>query len=150
MLRNYVGDSAFFKSLNLYLQNKKFSSAEAQDLRLALKMLQVRILTGSGTNGTIAVVIRNSNINYDYDVNGKTAKVFVKQTQSGKVFKLPVAIDVYQGTEKTRYKVWAEHQADTFIFHTVSKPALINVDGDKILLCEKNEHKTLDNYIFQY
>jgi aminopeptidase N len=37
-----------------------------------------------------------------------------------------------------------------YVFHTVSKPDLINVDGDKILLCEKTEHKTLDNYIFQY
>ena len=63
---------------------------------------------------------------------------------------MPVAIDVYQGLEKKRYKVWAQHQADTFTFHTVSKPDLINVDGDKILLCEKTEHKNLDNYIFQY
>jgi len=30
------------------------------------------------------------------------------------------------------------------------KPNLINVDADKVLLCEKTEHKTLDNYIFQY
>ena len=29
MLRNYVGDSAFFKSLNLYLTTNKFKSAEA-------------------------------------------------------------------------------------------------------------------------
>src|SRR5664280_3029013 len=37
MLRNYVGDSAFFKSLNLYLTRHKYSSAEAQDLRLAFE-----------------------------------------------------------------------------------------------------------------
>jgi aminopeptidase N len=37
MLRNYVGDSAFFKSLNLYLTNNKFKSAEAQNLRLAFE-----------------------------------------------------------------------------------------------------------------
>jgi aminopeptidase N len=52
--------------------------------------------------------------------------------------------------EKKRYNVWAEHQADTFTFQTVSRPGLINVDGDKALLCEKTEHKDLDNYIFQY
>ncbi len=37
MLRNCVGDSAFFKSLNLYLRTKKFSSSEAQYLRLAFE-----------------------------------------------------------------------------------------------------------------
>ena len=36
MLRNYVGDSAFFKSLNLYLNNFKFKNAEAQNLRWLL------------------------------------------------------------------------------------------------------------------
>ncbi len=55
-----------------------------------------------------------------------------------------------RGTGKKRYKVWAEHQADTFVFQTVSRPDLINVDGDKILLCEKTDNKSLDNYIFQY
>ena len=34
MLKNYVGDDAFYKSLNLYLTTKKFGTAEAQDLRL--------------------------------------------------------------------------------------------------------------------
>ena len=37
MLRNYVGDSAFWKSLNLYLNTYKFQSAEAQELRLAFE-----------------------------------------------------------------------------------------------------------------
>ena len=80
----------------------------------------------------------------------KQLKYLLKQTQPDKVFKLPVAIDLYQGGEKKRYKVWIEHQADTFSFPSASRPDLINVDGDKILLCNKTEHKTLDNYIFQY
>jgi aminopeptidase N len=37
MLRNYVGDSAFYASLKLYLDQKKFKSAEAQELRLAFE-----------------------------------------------------------------------------------------------------------------
>jgi aminopeptidase N len=150
MLRNCVGDSAFFKSLNLYLRTKKFSSAEAHDLRLAFEEV-----TGQDMNWFWNQWYFNSghpklDINYDYDASGKTARVFIKQTQTGKIFKLPVAIDVYQGSEKKRYKVWAQHQIDTFTFQTVTRPDLINVDGDKVLLCEKNDHKTLDNYVYQY
>ena len=37
MLRNFVGDSAFFKALNLYLTTNKFKSAEAHHLRLAFE-----------------------------------------------------------------------------------------------------------------
>jgi aminopeptidase N len=150
MLRYCVGDSAFFKSLNLYLRTRKFNSAEAQDLRLAFEDVTGQDLNWFWNQWYYGSGHPKLDINYNYDTDGKTARVFIKQTQAGKIFKLPIAIDVYEGTEKKRYKVWAEHQADTFVFHTVSKPNLINVDGDKILLCEKTEHKTLDNYIFQY
>ena len=150
MLRNYVGDSAFFKSLNLYLTTKKFNSAEPQDLRLAFEDVTGQDLNWFWNQWYYGSGHPKLNINYDYDAAGKTSKVFIKQTQSGKIFKLPIAIDIYQGNDKKRYKVWIEHTADTFVFNTVSRPDLINVDGDKILLCEKSENKTLDNYMFQY
>jgi len=44
MLRNYVGDSAFFKALNLYLTTNKFKSAEAHQLRLAFEEVTGRDL----------------------------------------------------------------------------------------------------------
>jgi aminopeptidase N len=150
MLRNFVGDSAFYKSLNLYLRTKKFSSAEAHDLRLAFEEVTGQDLNWFWNQWYFGSGHPKLYINYDYNPDGKTARVFIKQLQSGQIFKLPVAIDVYQGLERKRYNVWAEHKADTFTFQTVSKPDLINVDGDKIILCEKTEHKDLDNYIFQY
>jgi aminopeptidase N len=150
MLRNCVGDSAFFKSLNLYLRTRKFNSAEAQDLRLAFEEVTGQDLNWFWNQWYYGSGHPKLDINYDYDTAGKTVKVIIKQTQPDRIFKLPIAIDVYQDTDKKRYKVWAEHQVDTFVFHTVTKPDLINVDADKVLLCEKTEHKTLDNYIFQY
>jgi len=150
MLRNCVGDSAFFKSLNLYLRTKKFSSSESHDLRLAFEEVTGQDLNWFWNQWYFGSGHPKLDINYEYAPSGKTAKVTVKQTQTGKIFRLPVAIDVYDGTAKKRYKVWLEHPVDTFVFNTVNKPELINVDGDKILLCEKDDHKTLDNYIFQY
>jgi aminopeptidase N len=150
MLRNYVGDSAFYKSLNLYLRTKKFNSAEAHDLRLAFENITGEDLNWFWNQWYFGSGHPKLDINYIYDPSGKSAKVIIKQKQKGKIFKLPLSIDVYQGQAKKRYKVWADHQADTFVFRTVSRPDLINVDGDKILLCEKSDNKTLDNYIFQY
>ncbi len=37
-----------------------------------------------------------------------------------------------------------------FIISYKKRPDLINVDGDKIILCQKEDHKTLDNFIYQY
>jgi aminopeptidase N len=150
MLRNCVGDSAFFKSLNLYLRTKKFSSAEAHDLRLAFEEVTGQDLNWFWNQWYYGSGHPKLDISYAYDQSGKTARVFVKQTQQGKIFKMPIAIDVYQGTDKKRYKVWLQHPVDTFVFNTVTKPDLINVDGDKMLLCEKMDHKTMDNFMFQY
>ena len=150
MLRNYVGDSAFFKSLNLYLTTRKFKSAEAQDLRLAFEEVTGQDLNWFWNQWYYGSGHPKLDISYDYDAASKTAKVFIKQSQTGKIFRFLIAVDVYQSAEKKRYKVWVDQAADTFSFPAGSKPDLINVDGDKILLCDKTEHKTLDNYIFQY
>ena len=65
-------------------------------------------------------------------------------------FKLPFAIDIYEGSEKKRYKVWMNDASDTFSFAVNAKPDLINVDADKVLVCEKKDHKTAENFIYQY
>lgn len=150
MLRNYVGDSAFYKSLNLFLTTYKFKAVEAQELRLAFEEVTGQDLNWFWNQWYYGSGHPKLDISYDYDQSTGTAKVYVKQTQPDKVFKLPVAIDLYQGGVKKRFNVWLEHQSDTFAFHAETRPDLINFDGDKILLCEKSEHKTLDNYIFQY
>lgn len=150
MLRSYVGDSAFYKSLNLYLTRYKFNSAEAQELRLAFEDVTGQDLNWFWNQWYYGSGHPKLDISYGYDDATKTAKVFVKQTQTGNLFKLPVAIDVYQNAGKKRNNVWLENKADTFAFPAASVPDLINVDGDKILLCEKTDNKTLDNFIFQY
>lgn len=150
MLRNYVGDTAFYRSLNLFLKTYKFKAVEAQELRLSFEEITGQDLNWFWNQWFYGSGHPKLDISYDYDSRTQNARVFVKQTQTDKVFRLPVAIDLYQGGAKKRYRVWVEHQADTFAFPSQGRPDLINFDADKILLCEKTDHKTLDNYAFQY
>ncbi len=151
MLRKYIGDSAFFKGLNLYLQTNKFKAAEAHHLRLALEETSGKDLHWYFDQWYFGSGHPKLDIQYKFDSTQKQTLVVVKQTQtSGKIFKLPTYIDVYQGISKTRYPVWIENKTDSFYFPSATKPDLINFDGDKILLCEKKENKTLDHYIHQY
>ncbi|MGD0341426.1 MAG: M1 family aminopeptidase [Bacteroidales bacterium] len=150
MLRNYVGEAAFYKSLNLYLTTHKFGTVEAQDLRLAFEDVTGQDLNWFWNQWFYGSGHPKLSISYAYDQAKQTAKVFVSQTQDDKIFKLPVAIDVYQGGGKKRYNVWFENKADTFAFPADTRPDLINVDGDKILLYQKTDNKSIDNYIFQY
>lgn len=150
MLRNYVGDSAFFKSLNLYLTTYKFKSAEAHQLRLAFEEITGKDLNWFFNQWYFGSGHPTLDINYSYDEATQQVKVLVKQTQKDKLFKLPVAIDIYNGSNKTRHQVWVENSVDSFVFASATKPDLINFDGDKVLLCTKKENKTFDNYLHQY
>ena len=92
-------------------------------------------------------------IDYNYDIPGMAgvAEVIIQQTQkTGKIFTLPVAIDVYMNGTAKRYNVWIKNQTDTFYFTVTGKPELINVDADKILLAEKTDNKSDENYINQF
>ena len=63
MLRNYVGDEAFFIALNKYLTEYKFKSAEVSQLRLILEEI-----TGKDLNWFFDQWINTSN-NIDYSIN---------------------------------------------------------------------------------
>ncbi|NCU03931.1 MAG: M1 family peptidase, partial [Chitinophagaceae bacterium] len=150
MLRNFVGDSAFFKSLNLYLTTNKYKSTEAHQLRLAFEEVTGKDLNWFFNQWYFGAGHPVLDITYSYDESSKLAQVIVKQTQKDKLFQLPVAIDIYHGSNKTRQQVWVKNAVDTFTFAATSKPDLINFDADKILLAVKKENKTLDEYIHQY
>lgn len=151
MLRNYVGNDAFNKALNVYLTENKFQAAEAHNLRLAFEKVTGQDLNWFFNQWYFGDGHPVLDIDYVYNENAKTVQVIIKQTQkSGKIFTLPIAIDVYNGAKKERYNVWVKNQNDTFYFKYSSRPDLVNVDGDKILLAIKKDNKTLDNYIHQY
>ena len=151
MLRNFVGDSAFFKALNLYLTTNKFKSAEAHQLRLAFEEVSGRDLNWYFNQWYFGSGHPSVNIDYVYDDAAGKVNVIINQTQkTGKVFILPMAIDIYNGSQKVRHNVWVRNAIDTFSFNYSKKPDLVNVDGDKVMLWIKKDNKTLDNFIHQY
>ncbi|MFY7963608.1 MAG: M1 family aminopeptidase [Chitinophagaceae bacterium] len=151
MLRNYIGDSAFFKSLNKYLTDNKFGTGSAHKLRLAFEAI-----TGKDLNWFFNQWYFNSghpklSITNEYDATSKQINIIVKQTQdSTKLFKIPVAIDVYTGKEKTRHDVWIENKLDTIKIPSATAPDFVKFDADNVLLAEKKEKKTMQQYIIQY
>ena len=151
MLRSYVGDSAFFKALNLYLTTNKFKSAEAHQLRLAFEEVTGKDMNWFWNQWYFGAGHPQLTIDYVYDDAAKKVQVTIKQTQAGdKAFILPVAIDIYNGAEKVRHNVWIKDKEETFSFPYDKRPDLVNVDGKKTLLAEKKDNKTLENFIHQY
>jgi len=150
MLRNHVGDSAFFRSLHLYLTTNKFKSAEAHQLRMAFEEVTGKDLNWFWNQWYFGSGHPILDIEYVYDDEKRQVDVIVSQKQEGAPFILPVAVDIYEGEKKDRRQVWLRNRADTLRFSYTRRPDLVNVDGDKVLLAEKTDHKTLDNYAHQY
>ncbi|RYF90644.1 MAG: M1 family peptidase [Chitinophagaceae bacterium] len=153
MLRNYIGDDAFFKSMNLYLTQNKFKTGEAAQFRLAVEEVTGKDMNWFWNQWFYGSGHPKLKISYNSEIPGipNTTEVVIEQTQkSGKVFTLPIAVDVYTNGKAERYNIWVKNAKDTFYFKTTTKPELVNVDADKILLAEKVDNKTEENFQAQW
>lgn len=150
MLRNYLGDAAFYKGLHIYLTTYAFKNAEVPQLRMALEEASGQDLNWFFNQWYYGAGHPQLNISYKWDDLANTQTVYVQQTQDGSPFTLPLAIDIYANGSKERHQVWLRNKVDTLTFKAIAKPDMVNVDADKILVAQKTDNKTLGAYIFQY
>ena len=98
MLRNYLGDSAFFKGCNLYLTQNKFSSAEADNLRHAFEKVSGEDLNWFFNQWYYRGGHPILNVSYKWNNSLKKEIITIKQVQdlnTNPLYKLPLDIDFY-------------------------------------------------------
>jgi aminopeptidase N len=151
MLRNYVGDEAFFASLHKYLDDNKFNNGSAIKLKLAFEALTGKDLNWFFNQWYFDKGHPFVRITQKYIADKKQVLVEIKQTQTtNKIFELPIGIDVYVAGKKDHYQVWSKNKVDSFYFPSNAAPDNVNVDNDKVLLWEKEDAKPLAQYAYQY
>ncbi len=153
MLRKCVGDDAFFASLKLYLSRNKFKSVEVHDLRLAFEEVTGQDLNWFFNQWFMQAGHPVLNIRHAYSDSTRKYTVTIKQTQDLKknpLYKLPMEVDIYANGNKTRKHIVMTRSEQSFDFDCPSKPDLVNVDAEKMLLCSKTEKKSVNEWIFQY
>ena len=148
MLRNYLGDTAFFEGLKQYLTTYQYKSAEVHQLRLIFEEI-----TGKDLNWFFNQWYYNSGhpiIDVSYDYNTIQGKVTVNLLQlNSNEFSFPFTIDIFEGGKRKRHRVFVKGKDASFTFPYSKLPTLIQVNADGVLLCEINENKILSDYIFQ-
>lgn len=150
MLRKYLGNDAFFEGLNKYLKNNEYKATEAHHLRLALEEVSGKDLNWFFNQWFYGNGHPKLKVTYSYDDSKKVVKVGIIQTQEPK-FQFPLDIDVYENGKPTRHQVWAKAtESNTFEIPYKTKPQLVNVNPEDILLSEITDEKTTEQYIFQY
>ncbi|WP_456420703.1 M1 family metallopeptidase [Lutibacter sp.] len=148
MLRDVLGDEAFFAGMKNYLVEHKFGTAEAQELRLSFEEVSGKDLNWFFNQWYYGDGHIRLSVTYDYNTIINTVTININQ--QGKTFKFPLSIDIYEGKNKTRHNVWVDKTRNSFTFPFNKLPKLINVDAKHVLLAEIDDKKTLENYIFQF
>lgn len=150
MLRNYLGEDAFFKGLSLYLKANALGNGEAHQLRLALEQVSGKDLNWFFNQWYFGAGNPELKIDYKWDNTSKTETIYLTQTQKDDAFQLPMTIDVYLNGKKESHTYWMDSKSDSISYQLTSKPDLVNVDADKILLLKKTDIKTIEEFAFQY
>ncbi len=157
MLRNYMGDEAFFEGLKKYLTDNAHKTGEAHQLRLALEEVSGEDFSWFFNQWYYQAGHPELVIDYAYDETAKKMNVTVTQKQEAKegvpyIFDLPFAIDIYQTAGQTpkRNKVRMTKRTETFSFDVPSKPELVDFDGDRMLLAQKQDTHSDEEWMFMY
>lgn len=144
MLRDLVGDEAFFASLRLYLQRHAYTAVETDDLRQAFEEV-----TGIDLNwffdqwfftGGHPVL----DVKQNYNGEKKQVTVVMTQTQDQlgykEAFTLPIDIALYyEGGRHDIHRIWLKEKTQSFSFDTKDKPVAVVVDPRDILLAVVNQ-----------
>jgi len=149
MLRNYVGDSAFFKGMQLYLNRNKFGTGEADRFRMALEEVSGMDLTEFFDQWFKGSGHPEFKITYDYNDSTRTAEVKITQ-KTKKIWKFPLQIDVYEDDTPSVYHVTVDDSIETFRFPCTQRPAFINVGARHVLLAQIEDTRPEETYYFQF
>ena len=151
MLRNYLGDDAFFAGLTDYLKTNEFGTGEAHQLRLSLEKISGKDLNwffnqwyfGNG----------NPKISYttSFEPVKKEVTITLSQNQIGQNFQFPLSIDIFENGKPTRKNVWVSaKEKNDFTFQVSKNPDLVNLNSDGVLLAEITDTKTPEQFLIQY
>lgn len=148
MLRNYLGDEAFFKSLQLYLTRHKYKTAEYSDLRQCFEELSGEdlywffqqwyengghpILTSSYTrfpDSTLLVISQRHNFD------------------SSLIYKLPMDLKIYTGDIVKNQRIVLNKKKDTFVIYEMDVKT-ISIDGTNSIVAIKNEQREVKDWVY--
>jgi len=150
MLRAELGEEVFFKGLQRYLQQNALGTGEPHQLRLALEAASGRDLNWFFNQWYYRAGHPVVTIDYQWDAARHRQAVVVRQTQSGAPFVLPLQVDVYTRGRARRYAATLRHAVDTLYFPAATRPDLVNVDANKVLVWQKQDHKSPAEFAYQY
>ncbi|MFQ6678530.1 MAG: M1 family aminopeptidase [Fidelibacterota bacterium] len=130
MIRRYLGDDAFFRSIKYYTQKNAANNVETTDLKKAIEITTGKNLDWFFKQWVYKPGVPDLTASYRYNRSSKMVSLTLKQTQDIKttsLFKLPMTIVIDDGRIH-RYEIFFDKEEDTFTFPAEMKPRMVIVD----------------------
>ncbi len=153
LLRSYLGDDAFFHSLEFYLKSHEFKKVEIHELRLAFEHISGEDLNWFFNQWFLSAGHPKLRVEEFYDENLDELILKVWQDQDIEkypVFKLPLKIDIWENGIKEKYTIEINKSYQEIKLGNANNPDLILFDSDFVLVGEITHKKSGGQYKYQF
>jgi aminopeptidase N len=155
MLRNQIGDEAFFEGLRLYLTNNRFGVTDIHHLRHAIETACGKDLHLFFDQWFMRAGHPNIWVNYQYQKNKLLA--IVKQFPSdstNQAYYIPTQLQYGIAQNGSNVKLINEpivlqNLVDTFVIETKADPVFVTIDPNAALVADIFEEKPTLHWLYQ-
>ena len=153
MLRNLLGDDAFFATLTHFLHRYAFDAVDTADFIRSVKTVTGQNLDWFFDQWLFKPGHPVFDVRSDWDQARKVVTLRVAQVQDFRrgipVFRVPVAVGIVNAAGTTTTTVWIRERQETFEFPSDTKPLLVRFDQGDVLIKEVNFPKGQDELLYQ-
>tara|TARA_R110002072_G_scaffold7622_3_gene41225 strand:- start:705 stop:3353 length:2649 start_codon:yes stop_codon:yes gene_type:complete len=144
LLRNYLGDDAFFESLKHYLNKKAYQPAEFHELRMSFEAVSGEDLNWFFNQWFLGAGHPIIKVEKNYDDSLKVLSVTITQSQEGddipEIFELYTTLGIAdENGDFTVHPIHIVEKEQQFEFPLTTPPSLVNLDVEKVLIAEINQ-----------
>jgi aminopeptidase N len=138
MLREQLGDAAFFEGLHHYLEVNRGQNVVTADLQKAIEQATATNVDKFFHQWVYGAGAPEFAVSYTYDDAARQVKLAVKQTQKveGRVglFDVPIDVEIATASGRKTFPIEVSKAEETFTLPSDSAPLMVLFDkGDKIL-----------------
>lgn len=153
MLRQQLGDAAFFATLQHFLHRHAFEPVDTGDFIRSVKTVTGQNLDWFFDQWLFKPGHPVFDVRSEWDPGRKVVVLKVAQVQDFTrgipVFRVPVSVAIVNAAGRSTSQVWIREREDTFEFSSETRPLLVRFDPENLLLKEVAFPKQRDDLLYQ-
>ena len=153
MLRDLVGDEAFFKALRIFLERHAYGSVTTPDLVAAFREASGQDVQWFFDQWVMKPGHPVLEVSQSWDEAGRTLSLRIRQVQDTRrqvpIFRARVRIGIVTEAGPTSETVWLDKKDEAFRFTLPARPLLVRFDAGNVLLAEVGFRKPAADLVYE-